>query len=266
MATDETLAPAAPTAAPQDPVAALMEARAAVYGLLARVFIREVDEAFLAELRAMRYPQGSDNPAVNEAFREVYRFMRHAREDVLDVLAVDYSRTFLGSGVLNGNAAFPYESVYTSEHALVMQEARDEVLAIFRAHGMDKAAGWTDPEDHIALELEFMRTLALRTRDALAAGDEQAARTLVADQHGFLTAHLLNWAPRFLHDVPRFASTGFYRAFAALADAHLADDRALLEDIAQASGIELDGPAAPAAPVVPAAPAAPAQKEVEADV
>ena len=226
-------------------IAALMRDRAAMYAFLGRVFKREVDDELLGQLRAMHYPQSSDDPRVNEAFRLMYQFMRHAREDVLDVLAVDYARTFLGSGILNGNAAFPYESVYTSEKALVMQEARDEVLAIYRANGMDKDSSWTDPEDHLALELEFMRVLCERTADALeapASDDAQAADpvSLVATQYGFLVLHLLRWAPRFCVDVPRFCTSDFYQAAAQLLDAYLQDDQALLEDIAQASGIDLE--------------------------
>ena len=103
----------------------LMEARATMYELLARVFHKEVDAEFLDQLTAMRYPQNSENPAVNEAFRRVYSFVRHARDGVLDELASEYARVFLGSGVLNGNAAYPYESVYTNEKRLIMQEAEE---------------------------------------------------------------------------------------------------------------------------------------------
>ena len=219
-------------------LASVMEGRASLYALLARAFHKEVDETFLGELRAMGYPQGSANPAVNEAFKLLYGFMRHAREDVLDQLAADYARTFLGSGILNGNAAFPYESVYTSTHALLMQEARDEVLAIYRSQGVDKDPSWTDPEDHIALELEFMKVLCERTARAIGEGDDEGARALVKTQLAFLTDHLMPWAPRFLGDVPRFAGTDFYVAFARLADAFLADDLELLEDVARSSGIE----------------------------
>ncbi len=221
-------------------IAALMRSRATMYGLLGRMFEREVDEAFLGQLRGMRYPQNSDSPDINEAFRQLYAFMRHAREDVLDVLGVDFARTFLGSGTMNGNAAFPYESVYTSEHALLMQEARDQVLAVYRASGMGKHPDWSDPEDHIALELDFMRELCERTARAVEADDDSAAERLVAVQYSFLVLHLLRWAPRLCLDVERFCSTGFYAAAARLTAAFLSDEQTLLEDIAQASGIDLE--------------------------
>ena len=220
-------------------VADVMTSRAAMYSLLSRVFHKEVDAQFLSELRALHYPQGFDNESINEAFRRAYVYLRHAPEDVLDELAVDYGRTFLGSGKLNPEAAYPYESVYTSTHALLMQEARDEVLAIYRSQGIDKDGSWTDPEDHIALELEFMATLCERTAQAIKEGREEDARSLVVTQHGFLQGHILDWTPRFLVDVPRYAKTEFYKAFAQLADGFLTEDLALLEDVAESSDIDL---------------------------
>ena len=223
----------------QECISTLMESRATMYDLLARVYHKEVDESFLAELRAMHYPQNSDNAQVNEAFRRVYTYLRHVPEDVLDELAVDYGLAFLGAGKLNPEAAYPYESVYTSTHALLMQEARDEALAIYRSQGIDKSDTWRDPEDHIALELEFMATLSRRTAQAITDADDDTARSLIATQHGFMTHHLLNWAPRFLVDVPRYARTDFYKAFAQLTDAFLSDDLELIEDVTHSSGIEL---------------------------
>ena len=217
----------------------VMRQRATMYGLLGRIFQREVNNAFLAELRTMRYPQNTGNAAFDEAFAQLYRFMRHARENVLDVLAVDYARTFLGSGILNGNAAFPYESVYTSEHALLMQDARDQVLAIYRTNRLDAAVSWSDPEDHLALELEFMRVMCERTAAALENQDaSDDAQKLVATQYAFLKRHLLPWVPRFCLDVKRFSTTDFYHGAATLTEAFLNDDVTLLEDVMDASGID----------------------------
>ena len=217
----------------------VLRQRATMYGLLGRIFQREVDNAFLAELRAMRYPQNTGNAAFDEAFAQLYRFMRHARENVLDVLAVDYARTFLGSGILNGNAAFPYESVYTSEHALLMQAARDQVLAIYRTNRLDASVSWNDPEDHLALELEFMRVMCERTATALESQETSMdAHALVATQYAFLKRHLLPWVPRFCLDVKRFSTTDFYHGAVTLTEAFLNDDAALLENMMDASGID----------------------------
>ena len=56
-------------------------------------------------------------------------------------------RTFIGSGALDARAAYPFESVYTSEKGLLMQAARDEVLAILRAEQLAEMFAWNEGED-----------------------------------------------------------------------------------------------------------------------
>ena len=60
-------------------------------------------------------------------------YLSQADGTVLTELAVDYVRAFIGSGNDGFSAAYPYESVYTSPKRLMMQDARDEVLVLYRA-------------------------------------------------------------------------------------------------------------------------------------
>jgi anaerobic sulfite reductase subunit A len=50
-----------------------------------------------------------------------------------------------------------------------MQEARDQVVALYRAKGLDKVAELELPEDHIALEFEFMAHLCQEMQSAVTA-------------------------------------------------------------------------------------------------
>ena len=209
----------------------LNEQRAATYGLLSRLYRVEVDEEFLQELRGMRFPASTGNKNVDEGYRLMAKFMSNVWENSLTDLAVDYVRTFIGHGVDAFSAAYPFESVYTSEKRLLMQEARDEVLAIYRSAGLDKQDSWKEGEDHIALELEFEQILAKRTADALAAGDEDEAVALLTTQRNFLEDHLAAWAPMMTSDMKRFAKTDLYQGLAFLTDGFLETDRAFLKDV-----------------------------------
>ena len=140
-------------------------------------------------------------------------------------------RTFIGHGVDAFSAAYPFESVYTSEKRLLMQDARDEVLAIYRAAGLDKKESWKEGEDHIALELEFEQVLANRTTEALKRGDEDEAAALLTTQQNFLNDHLISWVPMMTADMKRFAQTDLYQGLAYLTDGFLETDRAFLEDV-----------------------------------
>ena len=111
---------------------ALMNMRARTYGLLANLFREEVDADSLRELQAMRFPTATGNAKVDEGYHLLYDYLKTAWDDSVTELAIDFVRTFIGHGVNAYSAAYPYESVYTSERRLMMQEARAEVLQTLR--------------------------------------------------------------------------------------------------------------------------------------
>lgn len=160
----------------------LMNARARSYGMLARLFREEIDLATLRELQKMRFPQATGNAAADEGYHQLYDYLKRAWDDSVTELAIDYVSTFIGHGVNGYSAAYPYESVYTSERRLLMQEARAEVLATLRKNEL-KRGNWNEAEDHVALELEFMQRMALRAAEALSDNAE--------DEGDRLPAHVL---------------------------------------------------------------------------
>ena len=134
-------------------------------------------------------------------------------------------RTFFGHGYSGHAAAYPFESVYSSEKRLLMQSARDEVLALYRAAGLSKQESWKEGEDHIALELEYLQILSDRTAEALCKGDTDTATSWVRAQYNFLDVHLDSWAPLLTAEVKKFAKTDFYRGLAFLTEGFLETDR-----------------------------------------
>ena len=191
-------------------LADFMTRRARTYGLLARIFRVEVDGKFLEELRRLKFPTSTGNEHVDYGYRTMYNYLKGTWEDTLLDLARDYARTFIGHGNNGRSAAYPFESVHTSEKRLLMQDARDEVLAMYRENLLKKGEQWKDCEDHIALELEFMQVLAERTADTLKAGKEDEAIELLKTQRSFVGKHLANWVPMFVSDIKYFAQTDLY--------------------------------------------------------
>ena len=214
-----------------DDLANLCEQRAATYELLSRLYRKEVDEELLEVLSAMRFPAATGNAQSDRGHRLIASYLSQQWDNTLTELAVDYVRAFIGNTNELDGAAFPFESVYTSEKRLLMQQARDEVLAIYRAFGIDKDPSWREGEDHIALELEFMGTLCRRTADALRQGDEEAAFNLLETQKNFLGDHVGAWAPLLTVDMRHFAKTDFYRGLACMTDGFLESDGELLSDV-----------------------------------
>ena len=146
-------------------------------------------------------------------------------------MKIDFARCFLGQGVDGYSAAYPFESVYTSAKRLTMQAARDEVLAIYRVHGIGKASTWKEGEDHISLELEFERIMCDKTIDAFSEGDSSKAQELLAAQFGFLKDHLHAWFPMLFADMKKFAQTKMYLGLAYLTLGFLRTDYQFLREL-----------------------------------
>ena len=208
----------------------LMASRAQTYGMLARLFRIEVDYPTMREMQGLRFPVATGNDLVNLGYRQLYDFLKTAWEESVTDLAIDYVRCFIGHGVNGYSAAYPYESVYTSERRLMMQEARAEVLATFRANNL-KRGRWNESEDHIAMELEFMQRMALRTQEALCQGDEDAAVEVLETQRDFVNDHLLNWLPMLVSDMQQFARTTFYKGLGNLTLGYVQEDQELIEEL-----------------------------------
>jgi TorA maturation chaperone TorD len=178
----------------------------------------------------MRFPTATGNDLVDAGYRQLYTYLRGAWEDSIRELAVDYVKCFIGHGVNGYSAAYPYESVYTSERRLMMQEARAEVLQVMRDNEL-KRDRWNEGEDHIALELEFMQRMALRTEEDLRAGDEDAAAEKLETQRAFVNDHLLNWLPMLVGDMQQFAQTDFYKGLGNLTLGFAQQDAETLDEL-----------------------------------
>lgn len=189
----------------------LMEERAAVYEFLSIAFGEEVPLAFLASLR-------DGAPALDGELGAFVASLADADDAALASLrtdlAAEYARIFLG---MSRSPVAPYESVYTSETGLLMQEARDEVLAHYRREGFAVDEAVNLPEDHIAFEFGFMAGLARKTAAALDAGNDDEAQRLLDVQAAFVADHLTPWVPALTDDVAARAKMGFYRGLASLA-------------------------------------------------
>ncbi len=222
---------------PADPVAlsTLISGRGSTYGLLARLYRVEVDQALVDQVRNLDLSADVEGSEIGGG----YRMLKHSidgLDDTLLDLAVDYARIFIGAGLERGEAAYPYESVYTSPDRLVMQEARDQVVALYAELDLARSREVTEPEDHIAPEFEYMAFLCQKATEAMRAGDRVAAAALLAKQKAFYETHLARWVPAFCQDVERLARTDFYRAVARITASYLDMERDLIGELVDELG------------------------------
>lgn len=212
-------------------LAAVLAGQNASYAFLSRLFKREVDNDLLAAIASMRFPADTGNADLDAGYRGIVRFMNHSGERTRSDLAVDFLHTFIGTSQDIKAVAFPYESVYTSSDHLLMQDARDEVLACYRAAEIVLDDDINEPEDHLGFELEFCRILGERALASLETGDEESCERWLSQRRAFVRDHLLNWVPDFSADVQRVARTAFYPAAAQVLLGFLALDSEFLDEV-----------------------------------
>ncbi len=207
--------------------------RANVYSLLSRCWQSEVDTALADEL-STTFVFESDNETLNGAVAAIKETLQGIDEAALEQLAVTFDRVFFGMGPLTARHAFPYESVYTSDRGIMMQEAFGQVVSVYRQERLAKDESFKEPEDHLAVELAFMATLAQRAQTFLKAdtaeGDD-AATAAVEQSQRFLADHLFSWIDRFCEDVRRATDDAFYSSLATFTETFLREDAALLAEM-----------------------------------
>lgn len=205
-----------------------------MYRMLAYLYRTEVDNAVFEYMKKIEFPEDGDR-LIAEGFRQIKDFLNSPSLDHISDLAVDYARVFLGAGIVQADkAAYPYESVYTSEYKLVMQEARDDMFHALADNGLGLKKGYDIPEDHIFIQMEFMAHLADETAKAMSSEDGEKAMALLEGQKKFITDHLLNWVPEFCNDVRRFASSDFYKGVATITERFIRMDLSMVDDMLDA--------------------------------
>lgn len=138
-------------------------------------------------------------------------------------LSADFAKAFLGN---TKTSALPYESVFTSTDGHLMQDAYVQMTKILEQHNINVSEKYSEPADHIAIQLDFMGNLVLKT---LESDSEAKIRAAFAAQHDFIQQHLLNWLPALTQKVKECDNFGFYTAVIELTQAFCQLDSDWLE-------------------------------------
>ena len=143
----------------------------------------------------------------------------------LDAWKAEYTRLFVGPAAL---PAPPWESVYTSHGRLVMQPSTLEVRSAYHKCGFEPALCRRVPDDHVALELDFMAALAKEALEARQRADAKGARDALAASAQFLQEHLGVWVQEFADALRGKGRAPRYAPVACALAAFVASDAARL--------------------------------------
>ncbi|MEG2023994.1 MAG: molecular chaperone TorD family protein [Gordonibacter sp.] len=204
---------------------ALMNDRSLAYRFLARAYRTAPDLTFIEALRQ----GGADERPADDPLEAFFNELAAASAEQMRIdVAADYNRLFLGMGP---HPIAPYESVFSSAEGLLMQEARDEVVAVYHSEGFAVEDAFNLPEDHLSLELEFMALMAERTALSLEAESPDEAERCLSVQRAFLEDHLGCWVPAFCDAVSEQARTTFFRGLARMTNEQVEADRTLIASL-----------------------------------
>jgi TorA maturation chaperone TorD len=214
-------------------LAGMLDGRAETYRFFASVFFKELSEDAIDELAVATYPDDTGNKSLNQGYALLRRYFVFAGSDMRTELACEYARVFLAAGVYTEvrDIAVPYESVFTSEGQMIMQDSRDDVCARYRVDGFKVASTLHEPDDHLSIELEYLASMAERTLELLRSSNDGAALfESIQRQKEFIRLHLLNWLPALREAVLRYATLPFYIGMLLVLEGYLQEDLELLED------------------------------------
>lgn len=178
-----------------------IENRIAIYALISRLMLVEVDATFLEQIE--------NNEDLLSLFPNYKAWDKRkelsTNEMIEEHFNVDFTNLFLMHLV-------PYESFYTRDDQMIESGGDNPVLELyneldFRVE-LDKAR--VVSADHIGVELEFMYMLCTALQKALDADDKDGICELLQVQRAFLKEHLLDWAPLFLINAKRESRTPLY--------------------------------------------------------
>ena len=168
-------------------------ARSREYSLLAMLLARSPDTATLsriAELHGEATPLGLAHLALAQA----------AGNASAESIEREYFALFVGIG---RGELLPYGSYYLT--GFLNERPLGRLREDLRAHGIERAEGQAEPEDHAAILCEIMA--------GMASGQFPIA---VRMQKRFFEKHLASWIGRFFVDLERAEAADFYRHVGAI--------------------------------------------------
>jgi len=178
-----------------------IENRIAIYALISRLMLVEVDETFLKQIES--------DANILALFPNYRDWSKRKELPVSTLIAEHYNVDFTNLFLMN---LIPYESFYLSEEQMIESGQANPVVELYDALDfrveLEKAR--VVSADHIGVELEFMYMLCTALKKALDSDDEEGICELLLIQRGFLKDHLLEWMPLFLINAKRESRTPLY--------------------------------------------------------
>ena len=186
--------------------------RSNIYGLLSAVYRQEITSDLLQQIKDPRFLGVLSALGIQWESE----FFQKPEEELLDDLAVEYARLFLGPG----KHISPHESVHHpregAQPGQLWGESTVEVKKCIESSGLHYESEYKGLPDHISVEFEFMEQVTLREELAWGEKDKDGALYCLKMEKEFIEEHLIRWVPDFCEKIMKEAGLPFYREIAEL--------------------------------------------------
>jgi len=197
--------------------------RSSIYGLLAFLYLREPGGELISIFRKQDMQIALKNTGIDlENYFQCTGFCELQKE-----LEVEYARLFIGPG----KHISPYESVWRDNYGLLWGKATSEVKEFIESLGLTTHHTWTGLVDHVGVELELMKRLTAREKEAREMKDSGKALLCLEKQKEFMEDHILQWVPAFCQKVEEESRVVFYKHVALLTKRFIVYDSAHIKNM-----------------------------------
>lgn len=164
----------------------ILEGREVIYSVLSKIFL-DVPNKNMYEMITKVFPLMKDFVSNEYAQNIMNQLNDYISNSLTDEFLLNWQRDYTRLFCLTDSVPVS-ESYYTSIEKLVMQESREQVLALYRKCKFNMNHTSNEPEDHISYELMFISFLS---KQAKLANDENILKELMNIQMQFIHEHLL---------------------------------------------------------------------------
>lgn len=197
---------------------------AVVFGVLSRAFWEEPQNGIVNDLsdalpELARAPFATAAPLGAADLARALEAYRENPQEQMGLIKQDRAYLFYEIGY---SRTSPYESAYRTVDRTLFGPTTEQVKADFERHGLSYERSGNEPADHFALECAYIQQIAQAGAEAAADGDQPAFEGARRELCRFLGAHLLVFAPIYLQNFTKRASTAFYRSIGQTASETLA--------------------------------------------
>jgi len=190
------------------PLAQEEQARADMYGLIARLLLAPPDDALLASLASLADASDRDSSGVTDAVdseqplgRAWLALSHAARANAGAAVRDEFAELFVSTSIPTIN---PYGSLYLAGflHEKPLAALRTDLAGL----GLARRSGALETEDHLGALCETMRRMIL--------GGEGMPRQPLARQQAFFKVHIASWSGTCLDHLRQADGACFYASVA----------------------------------------------------